>query len=977
MFLITGRGNMPELSILSKSNFMKSLILLALIIPFSLVFGQEENEEVFDKYQIFPDEYSDLDDIHSPYHTNDEFIVATLELARQKYIQALIFAEKGENDKAAKFFSQAVDEMNGLASYPDINMNPDFADLAQLLIDDYENFVEKSNLIDENAPLFIIRDKLFSDTDDEIDIAEGEIKTLKDQNPNFVSPTMVPDTIIIPLPENTHVKKSIKWLSETKLGRRIMEKWIERSSRWFPMMRRIAKEEGMPEEIIYLSMIESGLKTGAVSRASAVGLWQFMYATGKDYGLNANDNIWIDERRDPEKSTRAAMRFLKSLYNEFGDWHLALAAYNCGGGRVRRAIRRTKKKNPDYWDIRNRLPRETRYYVPRYISTALIAMEPKAYNFNVDTLNYSDEYVFENFPLTEPVNLEVLAKCANISDSAIKELNPELVKSTTPPDQSIYQLRIPEGTLKNFAANFALLSEEEKQPWVDHTIKGGENLSKISKKYGVSVAELAALNSIKNPRSRLRTGGSLRIPITATKYNEINIAAERSGTYFPIDGTRDIIHTVSRGESLYLIANKYGVTINHIRDMNGLSRRQSNLQIGQQLFVAKKSKDAITEKVSDEKAKEGVLKVVRHRVDRGETLNSLAEVYKTTSDEIKKLNRLTSNTLRTGSYLKIKTTVALDSFKKPESETPTSSFTYHTVRRGETLGYIARKYGISLSSLKNDNNIRSNRIYPGQKIKVFGNTRTPVYSQSVASNVNIPTNHKVRRGETLFEIAKQFGVSVNDIKLANNITGSSIYPGQTLKIEKYNGSGTVSNTVSTNNSSSKTEFIIHTVKRGETLGHIAENYNTRAQSIRDWNNISGSNIRVGQKLKIASPYKQGSIANASTETHLVKRGETVSSIAAKYGISERQLKDLNQDKIKGNNIYAGSKLRVIEADINKGGNTNKETDVKTNPTYYNLKKGETLASVARKFGLSVQKIQELNPDVNPRKLQIGQKIRVK
>ena len=951
-----------------------SYFILILILSSTSLFA--DDEEIFEKYRIFPDEYSELDDIHTPINTHDEYVIATLELARQKYIQALIFAEKNENEKAATFFQEAVDEMNLLVSYPNISKNPDFSDLAQLLLEDYENFVEKSNLIDENAPLFIIRDKLFSDIDDEIEVAEGEITTLKDQIDKSQHPTIMPENIIIPMPENQYVKKSIKWLSETNLGRRIYSKWLSRSTRYFPMMRRIAKEEGMPEEIIYLSMIESGLVSHAVSRASAVGLWQFMYATGKDYGLNTTDNIWIDERRDPEKATRAAMRYLKDLHDEFGDWHLALAAYNCGQGRVRRAIRRSGKKNPNYWDIRSRLPRETRYYVPRYISTALIAMEPEVYNFSLDSIEFAEKLEYDIFPLDEAVNLEVISKCASTTDSVIKLLNPELIKSTTPPDQTLYELKIPKNSLKEFAGNFALLTPEEKQPWVDHTIRSGENLSRISRKYDVSVAELAALNSIRNHNSRLRRGGTLRIPITATRYNEINVAADKSGSYFPIDGTKDIIHTVNRGESLYLIANKYGVTINQIRDMNGLSRRQNNLQIGQQLFIAKKDpkKAAAIANEVEKAAKPGVVKIVRHQVKRGETLENLAKKYEISVDEIKELNKLKSNILRNGSYLRIKTKVAIDKVKKPIA--PSTQFAYHTVRRGETLGYIARKHGLSLSELKMDNNLRSSRIYPGQRLKIYGNAAPVNYTRTVDVAEN--GTHKVSRGQTLFDISKRYGVSINDLKMVNNITGSSIYPGQVLKIAKYEGSGSIaSKSTSTSSSNSKeTEFLIHTVKSGETLGHIAENYKTRASSIRSWNGISGSNIYPGQKLKIASPYgsspSQSVAVTGSTSTHKVKRGETVASIASKYGISTNELKSWNQDKIKGNTIYAGSKLTINEPQVNKG-----SASVGANPSYYTIKRGETLASVARKFGLTTKQLQKLNPKLNPRRIQIGQKVRVK
>lgn len=956
---------------------MRLLLILVLIGCFSALEARDTSEVIkFSRHYLFPDDFSELDEIPTPINTNDEFILATLEAARYNYIQAIISDENKDTSKAQSFYLKAIDELNTLVSYPGINQNADYIDLASQLLDDYEAFANKNDLLNENTPNFVIQERLLDDIDDQITITGGEIKTLKDDllGTSGVGAFNFED-FTIPMEENDAVKKSIKWLTETKLGRRVVELWLERSSRYFPMMRRIAKEEGVPEEIIYLSMIESGLNPNAVSKASAVGLWQFMEYTGKDFGLNSGGSIWMDERRDPEKSTRAAMRYLSYLYDLFGDWHLALASYNCGQGRVQRAIRRTGKTNPSYWEVRQRLPKETRHYVPRYIATALISMEPEFYDFKLDTFDFANEYKYDVFPLIEPVNISVISKCAGVPDSVIRELNPELIKSTTPPVEGTYNLRIPYNSTKEFATRFASLTPEEKQPWVEHIVQRYESVSKVARKYGVTNIEIAALNGFKNPNSSLRRGGTIKIPITAQKYNEINLAAQRSGTYFPMDGSTDVIHQVRRGESLYLISQKYGVSVSQIRELNGMSSRASNLQIGQNLIIAKKDPSKVK---SNEKKEEPQLLdapvIVRHKVKPGESLSALADLYQISEDEIKKENKIEDDRLRIGAYLKIKTKVKIEDIQKSSPKT-NYDVAYHTVRRGETLGQIADRYGMGLRDLKYQNGLRNDRIYPGQRIKVNGYSAPAPQTRSYSTN-DLPETHKVQRGESLYIIAQQYGMSVDQIKSANGLRSNSIYPGQRLKVKSaanYNIAS--SSSKSKSNPSSSNNFVIHTVKNGETLGHIAENYGVLAREIRSWNGMSGSLIRPGDKLRISSNnIATNKSSNSNYDVHVVKRGETVGLIAARYGVSESDIRNWNDKN--SNKILAGEKLYVKEPELGRGSSrANNNTNI--NPSYYTLKKGENLYIIAKKFGISLDHLKKLNPNVNEKKLQIGQKIRIK
>ena len=301
-------------------------------------------------------------------------------------------------------------------------------------------------------------------------------------------------------------------------GRKWYARWLERSHRWVPLFREILRSEGMPEDLVYLAMIESGFSMHARSWASAVGPWQFIEATGRRFGL-ATD-FWVDERRDPIKSTHAAARFLSRLHDAWGDWYLAWAGYNAGPGRVTKAI--SKYGTTDFWELAatdDAFRKETRHYVPKLIAAALIAKHPERFGFTELTPEAPLEWDVVKIP--DATDLEIIASCAGTTVDAIATLNPELRQWATPPvakGAPPYQLRLPKGTAEAFASAYAAVKPSERFTYRSYRVQKGDTLGKIALMFSTNVQALAKANRNLDPR-RLRIGQELVIPIPPAARN--------------------------------------------------------------------------------------------------------------------------------------------------------------------------------------------------------------------------------------------------------------------------------------------------------------------------------------------------------------------------------------------------------------------------------------------------------------------------
>jgi membrane-bound lytic murein transglycosylase D len=311
----------------------------------------------------------------------------------------------------------------------------------------------------------------------------------------------------IPIVINGRVEQFIQCF-QTTLREKFVT-WLARSGKYIPFMKRLLKEQGLPEDLVYMALIESGFDPYAYSRSKAVGPWQFIYLTGKRYGLRVN--WWVDERRDPEKSTIAAAKYLKDLYEMFACWYLAAAGYNAGEYKIIKAIKRYRTE--DFWKLTKEryLKRETKDYVPLMIAAALIAKDPEKYGFG--DVEYEEPLRYQKVKVPELTDLSHIAKACEASLEEIKALNPELRRGVTPPNETEYEIKIPFGKKDPFLKNFKALPPLEKFQFKTHPVKKGETLKGIAKLYRVDLEPLLEINHL-NKTSRVSIGMTLFIPIS-------------------------------------------------------------------------------------------------------------------------------------------------------------------------------------------------------------------------------------------------------------------------------------------------------------------------------------------------------------------------------------------------------------------------------------------------------------------------------
>jgi membrane-bound lytic murein transglycosylase D len=379
----------------------------------------------------------------------------------------------------------------------------------------------------------------------------------------------------IPMVMNKYVQKALD-LFKGREREFFIDSYV-RSGRYRPAIIKALKEEGLPEELSWLPLIESGFKVRALSRARALGLWQFIASTGYKFGLERN--TWIDERMDPEKSTKAAIAYLKELHNIFGDWSTAIAAYNCGEGKVLKVIRRQKIKYLDnFWDLFDRLPYETASYVPKFIAVLHIINDPEKYGFTLPLVDKTIEV--EKVTIDKQVHLKKIAENIGVSYQEFKDLNPELRNNVTPTNP--YSLKVPAGKVETLLAklNDIPIWVPPVPSYVVHRVRRGESLSVIASKYRTSVRAIMAMNGLKRSNF-IRQGWRLKIPTSRrTAYHKVRPVTRST----KLRGNL-LEYVVQKGDSLWIIAKSFQTTTKAIQSLNQL--KATRLAIGQVLLIPK------------------------------------------------------------------------------------------------------------------------------------------------------------------------------------------------------------------------------------------------------------------------------------------------------------------------------------------------------------------------------------------------------
>ena len=699
----------------------------------------------------------------------------------------------------------------------------------------------------------------------------------------------------LPLVLTADVKRLLNYFTTSRRGIATIRASLGRGSAYRPMIERVLEEEGVPRELYYLAMAESGYRPKAHSRVRATGMWQFMSSRGKQYGLR--QDRYVDLRYDAETATRAAARHLKDLHIEFGDWYLAMAAYNSGPNRVKSAIRRTGSR--DYWTLikRRALPRETRNYVPIILAMTLVGQNLSL--FDLGEIDYAPPLEYDTVRTSGETSFALIADATGYSVDAIKDLNQGLLRSATPP--YAYDLRLPKGSTARFEQEIALVPADKRLNWRRYEVRPGETLAAVANRYKVKPETLLELNSLP-PESPIQGGQRLTVP-TTTRLAFYGYYGGAGGLLEPGTGR----YRIASGDTLGGIARRFRTTVANLQQWNGLPN--TRIRAGRYLIVDPDAASGSTTAT----AASGSAPTGRYTVRRGDSLSRIGARVGASVAQLKAWNGIRGTTIRVGQTLKVPGPApqrASASAGISERSTPAPSPNHYRIRSGDSLSTIAEQFGVSLSDLRKWNNLRSSRIRAGNFLLVrppsgtvaSARPQAATSSSTGSSSTAGSGRYTVRRGDTLGGIAERYGTSAARLRAWNGIRGSTIRIGQELIVSQ---SATTSRPTAPSGRAALSRSGTYSVVSGDSLDKIARRHGTTIADLRRWNNLNSSRIYPGQKLVVGS---QASIAQT---TYRIRSGDSLTVIAKRFGVSVNDL--MRWNGLRSSRIRQGDTLVIRQA----------------------------------------------------------------
>jgi membrane-bound lytic murein transglycosylase D len=589
----------------------------------------------------------------------------------------------------------------------------------------------------------------------------------------------------IPIVWNKRVEKSLFYYITRNQG--TIEYWKKRASIYLSFMKKMLADNSLPMDLAYLPLIESGFNPKAYSRSHASGIWQFIPSTGKLYGLRTN--YWIDERRDPVRSTKAAIQYFKKLYGDFNNWHLALAAYNCGEGTLSRAIERCGTS--DYWQLR--LPLETMNYLPLYLAALTIAKDPA---FAAIAEAKSDTIPFDTTTVNDCIDIREIAAGIGVPFDTLKMMNPHIIHWCTPPDMTNILLYLPSGTAPLFKTFYTSLPAEKKVKWYRYQVQSGDNLGSIARHFKLPVDGIKSINKLH--ASRIIAGHYLFIPIPVGNTAYVTPACDDQPaikktkttvrwTEVPAGATL-VVYEVKTGDTIWKLSELFGVSAKQIRGWNNIGA--AKIKAGQILSIYTKDRVNAAVQAQPNTLSNQSFATMSYIVRQGDNPFRIAQMFEMSTDELYTLNGINPTTpiIHRGDTLYVKkraTSGNLESSQQIKNSIAEPVVEY-VVSKGDNLYQIAQNFSTSVAAIKAANRLSETSIlHAGDTINIPATATGPAISQNRSYPEKTVAIYTVKNGDNLWRIANSFGIPVKNLCEYNGLQANSVLmPGDTIRFFK-------------------------------------------------------------------------------------------------------------------------------------------------------------------------------------------------